>query len=258
MDQMKQTVPQILFLVAAFVLCNSCGGGDDQPAPNSQAQNPSGTNQPTERKTQVPTIDEASITYDAASNTIYFHGTRPAGTKIQVQLFRQTDETEEQVMDVSYSAGGQFYFVNVASLTPGAAYSYYVIGYDSKGKESFKSAENTFTMPKEASPQPPVTSGIQAYAPTTLHGTDGYLEGEVITTAMEYSTDGGETCTAVTEAGFIRNLAPGKVQLRWAETPTTEAGMAAEVKVPEYHSNTDPEGTGGSSEGMRAKRDVIR
>lgn len=258
MDQMKQIVPQILFLVAAFVLCNSCGGGDDQPAPNSQAQNPSGTNQPTERKTQVPTIDEASITYDAASNTIYFHGTRPAGTKIQVQLFRQTDETEEQVMDVSYSAGGQFYFVNVASLTPGAAYSYYVIGYDSKGDEAFKTAEQSFTMPKAAAPAPPSTVAIQAYAPTTLHGTDGYLEGVVITTEMEYSLDGGETWTAVAEAGFIRNLPPGKLLLRLAETATTEAGRAATVTVPEYRSNTDPSGEGGNSEGMRVKGESIR
>lgn len=258
MDQMKQIVPQILFLVAAFVLCNSCGGGDDQPAPNSQAQNPSGTNQPTERKTQVPTIDEASITYDAASNTIYFHGTRPAGTKIQVQLFRQTDETEEQVMDVSYSAGGRFYFVNVASLTPGAAYSYYVIGYDSKGDEAFKTAEQSFTMPKAAAPAPPSTVAIQAYAPTTLHGTDGYLEGAVITTEMEYSLDGGETWTAVAEAGFIRNLPPGKLLLRLAETATTEAGRAATVTVPEYRSNTDPSGEGGNSEGMRVKGESIR
>lgn len=258
MDQMKQIVPQILFLVAAFVLCNSCGGGDDQPAPNSQAQNPSGTNQPTERKTQVPTIDEATITYDAASNTIYFHGTRPAGTKIQVQLFRQTDETEEQVMDVSYSAGGQFYFVNVASLTPGAAYSYYVIGYDSKGDEAFKTAEQSFTMPKAAAPAPPSTVAIQAYAPTTLHGTDGYLEGVVITTEMEYSLDGGETWTAVAEAGFIRNLPPGKLLLRLAETATTEAGRAATVTVPEYRSNTDPSGEGGNSEGMRVKGESIR
>lgn len=258
MDQMKQTVPQILFLVAAFVLCNSCGGGDDQPAPNSQAQNPSGTNQPTERKTQVPTIDEASITYDAASNTIYFHGTRPAGTKIQVQLFRQTDETEEQVMDVSYSAGGQFYFVNVASLTPGAVYTYYVIGYDSKGDEAFKTAEQSFTMPKAAAPAPPSTVAIQAYAPTTLHGTDGYLEGAVITTKMEYSLDGGETWTAVAEAGFIRNLPPGKLLLRLAETATTEAGRAATVTVPEYRSNTDPSGEGGNSEGMRVKGESIR
>lgn len=256
MDQMKTRNSLIFMLAATLVLGISCGGGDNQPTPNSQAQN--GAGQSSAPTIQVPTIDESSITCDMETKTIYFHGTRPAGTRFEVEVYGLGDATEVQQLDVLYNAIGKFFYAYLVDMQPGATYTYSIIGYDSKGKESIKSAENTFTMPKNPSPQPPVTSGIQAYAPSTLHGTDGYLEGEVITTAMEYSTDGGETWTAVTEAGFIRNLAPGKVQLRWAETPTTEAGMAAEVKVPEYHSNTDPEGTGGSSEGMRAKRDVIR
>ena len=247
---MKQIRSLSILLAATLVLGISCGGGDEA-TPSHQA--PEVTPQPSTPTVQVPTIDEASIRCDVVSNTIYFHATRPAGTKMQVLLCQQTNGTGEQLLEVSYSTAGKFFYVTLVDLVPGATYTYSIIGYNSKGTEAFRSAEQTFTMPKAAAPLPPSTANIQAYAPSTLHGTDGYLEGEVLTMEIEYSTDGGETWTAVTEDGVIRNLPPGKVLIRLAESPTTEAGMSAEVTVPEYHSNTDPDGDGGTSDGMRVK-----
>lgn len=50
---------------------------------------------------------------------------------------------------------------------------------------------------------------------------------------------------------LLTDLSAGKVLLRKAETPTTEAGKTTFATVPTYQSNTDMNGDHGMSEGLQ-------
>lgn len=250
---MKKIRSFVFILGTALMLCISCGG-DDQPTPSGLSQDSNGQGYSNTPAVQTPTIVESSIACDFAQKIIYFNAVCPAGGKIQVLIYPQDNESEEVLLDVSYRSISQLYSVNIQELVPGSTYHYYVICYNSQGKEVLRSEKHTLTMPKNAAPLAPSVNNIQAYGPTTIQGADGYLEGNVITLDMEYSIDDGETWIPVEEAGFIRNLRPGKVLLRLAETPTTEAGLSAEVTVPEHKSNTDPDGDKGTSEGLKSRK----
>ena len=198
-----------------------------------------------------PTIDESSIVCDVPGKIITFNADRPNGTKIEVLLRQMTNGNEETILDVRVRATATELYVNIMGLTGGTTYAYIIVGYDSNGKEAFRTAERTFTTPKNASPSAPYTYGLEIHSPSSLVANDGYITGVILTLEMEYSTDDGQTWLPVTIEGTISGLPPGKVLLRKAETPTTEAGKSTFVKVPEYKSNTDIDGKDGTSDGLR-------
>ena len=198
-----------------------------------------------------PVVDESSIECNIASTSITFSADYPKGTKLQLLLRQLTNGTEEKLIDILPRSDNQKYYISLIGLVGGSTYAYYIIGYDSDGKEVFRTAERTFTLPKKASPSAPITYGLDIHSPSSLVAADGYITGIILTTDIEYSTDGGLTWMPVTVEGQISGLRPGKVMLRKAETPTTEASQSATVKVPEYKSNTDIDGNNGTSEGLK-------
>ncbi|MBR5053362.1 MAG: hypothetical protein IKW91_09065 [Bacteroidaceae bacterium] len=243
---MKKTLANLFILCAIALFCFGCG--DDVPEPDNSGTTPNPDN------IIKPTIDESSITYSATSKVVTFKASCPDGTKVRV-LFRQlTNGTEEKLLDVSYNTSSRLYYTNLPVLVGGSTYAFCIIGYDKEGKEAVRTAERTFSLPKDAAPDAPSTANIKAYSPSAPNATDGYIRGDVISRAMEYSTDNGQTWKPVTVPGIISNLAPGNVLLRLAETPTTEAGKIATIAVPPYKSNTDIDGTDGTSEGLHIRR----
>lgn len=242
---MKQKVANIILYCLVAILCLSCG--DDQPLA------PVNITPPTEN-VKAPVVDESSVSFDPSSQVLVFKALCPFGSIVRVRLRQLTNGTEEYLLDVSYNTNSQRYFVKFPKLVGGSTYAFCIVGYDVEGKEASRSAEQTFSLPKNAAPEAPATAGIKAYPPSAPEATDGYISGSVITKAMEYSITDGRTWMPVTLTGIVQNLPPGNVLLRLAETPTTEAGKVATIIVPPYRSNTDLDGTDGTSEGMNVRR----
>ena len=224
---------KMLIMCAVALFCTGCG--DDTP------------------DVLVPTLDESSVACNTSSKVVYFKAVIPEGTKVVVLVRQQTNGNDERTLNVTFQPNNRTYYANLDNMMGGSVYVYYIIGYDSNGAEAFRSKEYTFTLPKNPGPAMPATQGITAYAPTSLVAADGYIVGDVITTAMEYSTDNGQTWKPVAQAGAIRGLPSGKVLFRIAATVTTEASPSASVVVPVYESNTDLNGDGGTSDGMKVK-----
>lgn len=243
---MKKTIAFILILCSAVMLCISCG--DDPVVP------PNPTPEPEPTPVNVPTIDESTVKYKESTMVVTFQATCPSGTHLKLLLCKKTNGTEETWMEVKYNTSSRQYFVQLQGLVGGTTYSFCIVGYDSEGKEAKRTAEQTFTLPKDPAPEAPPTSNMKAYAPTSRNASDGCIKGTDITRALEYSTDEGETWKPVEVIGIISNLKPGNVLLRVAETATTNAGKTASIIVPPYKSNTDPDGSGGSSEGLNTRR----
>jgi hypothetical protein len=246
---MKKTLAFILILCSAAMLCLSCG--DDPvvpPTPTGGDENPSQTT------VNTPTIDESTIKYKESTMVVTFQASCPTGTHLKLLLSKKTNGTEETWLDVKYNTSSRQYFVQLQGLVGGTTYSFCIVGYDSEGKEAKRTAEITFTLPKDPAPDAPSTEHLKAYPPTSRNASDGYIQGAGISKAMEYSTDEGETWKPVEEGGKISNLRPGIVLLRLAETPTTEAGKTASITVPPYKSNTDLDGSEGTSEGLHVRR----
>lgn len=200
-----------------------------------------------------PTIDESTITCSEPSIqgvTILFKAKCPEGTSVKVRFHQRTNGSEEKLVNVQYRSNVEKCYANSLALVGGSTYAFYVIGYDSEGKECYVSEERTFQVPKYKGPEAPAITFAKAYPPSSLVASDGYIECTSFTKSLEYSADDGKTWTAITEEGFIRGLHSGKVLIRWAETPTTEAGKTASVIVPSYKSNTDLDGSDGTSEGV--------
>jgi len=224
---------KILIMCAVALSCAGCG--DDTP------------------DVLVPTLDESSVACNTSSKVVYFKAVIPDGTKVQVLVRQQTNGNDERTLNVTFQPNNRTYYANLGDLMGGSTYAYYIIGFDSNGAEAFRSKEYTFTLPKNPGPAMPSVQGITAYAPTSLVASDGYIVGDVITTAMEYSIDNGQTWMPVTKTGSIRGLPSGKVLFRIAATATTEASPSAYVTVPVYESNTDLDGDGGTADGMKVK-----
>lgn len=200
-----------------------------------------------------PTIEESSISHTDPTPqgvTVTFKAECPESTKVAVRFHQRSNGNQEITINAQYRPYAEKYFAPSGALVGGSTYAYYVVGYDNEGKECCLSQEHTFNVPKNGAPQAPQVSSVKVYAPTSLVASDGYIEGDILTKELEYSLDEGETWTAISEEGFIRGLRPGKVQLRVAETPTTEAGKVSTIDVPPYKSNTDLDGDGGKSEGV--------
>ena len=244
---MKKTIAIILILCAVAVLGTGCGD-DELPAPQNT------NNDSTGNDVKKPSIVASSIHFNPSNRVLTFEASCPQGTWMQVLVRQLTNGTNENLHDVNYNPTSRQYYVNLSGLVEGSTYSYCIIGYDSEGNEAVRTAEQTFSLPKNGPPSAPSTANIKAYPPSSPNATDGYIKGTIITKAMEYSTDGGQTWVPVTVAGIISGLAPGDVLLRFAETSTTEAGEYATITVPPYKSNTDLDGTDGTSEGLHIRR----
>ena len=200
-----------------------------------------------------PVIDESTITCSEPSTqgvTISFKAKCPEGTSVKVRFLQRTNGSEEKMVNAQYRSNLERCYAYSLALVGGSTYAYYVVGYGSDEKECYVSTEHTFEVPKNPSPDALVVKSIKIYSPSSLVASDGYLEGSVLTEAVEYSVDEEKTWTAVTEERFIRGLCSGKVILRIAETPTTKVGKTSYVIVPPYKSNTDLDGGGGTSEGV--------
>ena len=201
----------------------------------------------------TPTIDESTINHKELSNMTFivsFKAECPQGTSTKVLFKQRTNGTDETMVDAKYYPAIKECSAVLSNPVRGSNYAYYVLGYNSDGNHCYTSKEGTFDVPKNSGPAGPSVISINAHAPSSLVASDGYLEGSILTEAIEYSTDDEKTWTPVTENGFIRGLRPGKVQLRFAETPTTKVGKTSTIVVPAYKSNTDMDGDGGTSEGV--------
>jgi len=200
----------------------------------------------------TPTIDESTISHKELENrtiVVSFKAKCPNGTSTKVQFKQRPNGLDETTVDAKFYPAVEECSA-VFSNPQGSSYAYYVLGYNSDGKHCYTSKEGTFDVSKNPGPAAPSATSINAHAPSSLIASDGYLEGSILTEAIEYSIDEGKTWAPVTEKGFIRGLRPGKVQLRFAETPTTKVGKTSTIVVPAYKSNTDMDGDGGTSEGV--------
>lgn len=82
-----------------------------------------------------------------------------------------------------------------------------------------------------ASQPAPVSSDFEVTAPTSINGEDGQITG--VTTAMQYSTDGGRSWTDCT--GDTITGSDGKYQIRYAaKQPNYDASPAIEVTIPPH------------------------
>jgi len=244
---MKKTLAITLILCAVAALGTSCGD-DELPAPQNTNTGS------TDNDVKKPSIVASSIHFDLSNRVLTFEASCPQGTWVQVLLRQLTNGTNQELLNVNYNSTSRLYYVNLPVLVGGSSYSYCIIGYDSEGGEAVRTAEQTFFIPKNSPPSAPSTANIKAYPPSSPNATDGYIKGTAITKAMEYSTDDGRTWVSVTVAGIISGLSPGDVLLRLAETSTTEAGEYSTITVPPYKSNTDLDGTDGTSEGLHVRR----
>ena len=87
---------------------------------------------------------------------------------------------------------------------------------------------------KPASQPAPVSSDFEVTAPTSIGGTDGQITG--VTTAMEYSTDGGRSWTDCT--GNTITGPRGDYQIRYkAEQPNYDASPVVVVTIPPHVHN---------------------
>jgi hypothetical protein len=163
-----------------------------------------------------------------------------------------------------YSDADKMYHVTMTNLSPGTIYFYHIVAYDAEGNFVSRANEGSFTLPQKPGPGP--LTGLIAHAPTraltvitelnpdgsyTYHYTcDGYITGDEITPAVEYSTDGGETWKSAETNGIIDFLPIGKILVRKAATTSTLAGESVEVIIP---GNSDITGEGGYADGENAR-----
>jgi len=243
----KTTAINIIVFGFVALLCISCGDDVAEPSVQQPASEQSNV--------RVPTIEESSVSYDASMQIVTFKASCPIGTRVMLLLRQLTNGSDEKLLSYSYyDTGSKEYRVKLANLVGGSTYAYCIVGYDSNGADAVRTAERTFTHPKNAAPAAPSMVGVKAFPPTSRDVADGYIQGVVITKAMEYSTDDGRTWTPVSKAGIIENLQSGNVLLRLAATSTTEASESATITVPPYKNNTDIDGTDGTSEGLQVRR----
>ena len=249
---MKKLHLPIILAAIACVLAVSCGSDepDNTPKPAS-GTTPAGT--PSSSSADNPYINESSIECDIPNMVITFQASPNKGS-VAVFFRRLTNCSWEHQSAVSRYNAKNLYYVKLSQLLGGSQYAFHVLGFDQYGQEIFRSAERTFELPKSAPPAAPILSGLQVFAPSSHTAADGYVTGLCLTTAMEYSVDEGATWSPVTEAGAIRQLPSGKILVRLAETPTAEASREAFIVIPKYKSNTDIDGDGGTSQGLRSPR----
>lgn len=230
--------------LAATTMLASCGSDDEEIKPNDQQTTP-----PPTKQEEAPTVDESSLKFQ--DGYVTFAGTR-ASTSQYFRLFvsTQQDGTAEKEYEVEFYVGKRLFQATVKDLERGRTYWCRVEGYNYKGEKLMETTRMSFYTSKDSGPNAPAINEITVFPPTTKRGHDGQLQGRVITTLMEYSTNNGDSWTKVKTNGSITGLSSGDVLLRYSETESKLAGKSATITIPEHASNTDPNGDGGKSEGF--------
>ena len=210
-------------------------------------------------------MEKGLITFsdDLTSATAKFAVSDPAGLDFALAVAGANGKKIAEFPAV-YSEADDMYHVTISNLSPGNIYFYHIVAYDAEGNFVSRANEGSFTLPQL--PGPGALTGLVAHAPTvyytvydeinidgsyTYHYTcDGYITGESITPAVEYSVDGGETWKSVETNGIIEMLPLGKVLVRTAATTSRMAGESVEVIIP---GNSDLSGEGGYAQGENAR-----
>ncbi len=93
---------------------------------------------------------------------------------------------------------------------------------------------SVFVGAKERAATPAISAENSTITkPSTATSTNGKIENEAITTAMEYSTNGGETWHDVTTSGEIANLGAGTVLIRVKATEEKAPSLSVSIVVGE-------------------------
>lgn len=221
-----------------------CGCDDEHIDSNNGQEEKPGNN-----VKKLPTVDESSVCY--INGHITFIGTLPSTNHyFKVWVSAQQEGAQEKEYSVEYSTEYNLYQASADDLKRNEKFWCRVCGYNYEGEKLMETSRLTIETVKDDGPDAPSVSGITIVTPTSKKGTDGKLLGDVITTAMEYSTDNGKTWTPVNTDGIITGLTSGIVLLRYKETDTKLAGQIASITIPEHQNNTDADGDGGKSEGL--------
>lgn len=241
---MRKIFKTLAFVLIGTMAAVSCGS-DDEPLKPSKEQE----EEPEQKEEELPTVDESSVCYQ--NGAIVFSATRPSKLYyFKVWVSAKQEGAKETEYGVDFHVGKNQYVAKAPELKRGETYWCRVGGFNISGEKVMETSRLTIVVVKDDGPAAPSASAITIVAPTSKNASDGQLQGNVITTAMEYSTDGGETWTPVRTNGVISGLKSGTVLLRYSETDTRQAGQSASFVIPAHNSNTDAEGEGGKSEGM--------
>lgn len=245
---MKKIFKTMAFVLMATIMAVGCGSDDEPIKPDNNEKQPE-QEQPEQKEEELPTVDEASVC--CKNGYIVFSATRPSSSYyFKVYVSAQQEGAQEKEYSVEYFTGKQQYQAKAVDLKRGEKYWCRVGGFNFKDEKVMETARLTIEIGKDDGPAAPSVSGITIVPPTSKNAADAQLQGKVITTDMEYSTDEGKTWTPVSTDGVITGLKSGTVLLRYKETDTKQAGQTASITIPEHNSNTDAGGEGGKSEGM--------
>lgn len=260
---MKKIFPFICMALMAAGLTISCGSDDDSSAGEYAEGASYDARQYIADSNDL--MEKGLITFsdDLTSATVKFAVSDPADMNFAIAL-AGTNGKKIAEFPAVYSAADNMYHVTMTNLSAGNIYFYHIVAYDAEGNYVSRANEGSFTLPQL--PGPGALTGLVAHAPTRAleiitevnpdgsyayrYTCDGYITGECITPAVEYSIDGGEEWKSAVTNGVINLLPIGKVLVRVAATTSTMAGDAVEVIIP---GNTDFTGEGGYAEGENAR-----
>ena len=255
---MKNIFPFVCTALIAVGFVTSCGSDDDS------ATNISETTSYDARHNIVNSNkleENGLITFsqDLTSATARFAANNSENMRLAMVL-AGTNGKKIAEYPALFSEIDKMYHVNLTNLSPGNIYFYHIVAYDADGNYVSRANEGSFTLPQLDGPA--ALTGLVAHAPTdiafaynnggTLAGyPTGYITGDAITPAVEYSTNGGEDWESATSYGIIEYLPIGKVLVRIAATTSRMAGASVELTIP---GNTDINGEGGYAEGENARQ----
>ena len=259
---MKNRFPFICMALMAVGLMASCGSDDDSSAGEIAVTSYDARKAITDSN---DLYEKGLITFndDFTSAIAKFAVSDPAGMNFAMAIAGANGKKIAEFPAI-YSAADNMYYVTMTNLSPGNIYFYHIVAYDADGNFVSRANEGSFTLPQL--PGPAALTGLEAHAPTVYYEVisqlnpdgsysyrytcDGYITGESITPAVEYSIDGGETWESAVTNGIIEMLPLGKVLVRVAATTSSLAGEAVELTIP---GNSDISGEGGYAEGENAR-----
>ena len=255
---MKNIFPFVCTALIAVGFVTSCGSDDDS-ATNISETTSYDARQNIVNSNKLEENGLITFSEDLTSATVRFAANNAENMKLAMVL-AGTNGKKIAEYPALFSEVDKMYHVNLTNLSPGNIYFYHIIAYDADGNFISRANEGSFTLPQLDGPA--ALTGLVAHAPTnianaynyggTLYGDPtGYITGDAITPAVEYSTNGGEDWKNATNYGIIEYLPIGKVLVRIAATTSRMAGASVELTIP---GNTDMSGEGGYSEGENARQ----
>lgn len=259
---MKKIYPFICTALMAVGLMTSCGSDDDSSA-GEMAVTSYDARKAIADSNDLQEKGQMTFSDDLTSATAKFAVSDPGGMNFAMAIAGSNGKKIAEFPAI-YSEVDNMYHVTMTNLSPGNIYFYHIVAYDVEGNYVSRANEGSFTLPQLPGPGP--LTGLVAHAPTSLYITDivinpdgsytytrtpdGYITGEEITPAVEYSIDGGETWKSAVTNGIIEMLPIGKILVRLAATTSTLAGESVEITIP---GNSDISGEGGYADGENAR-----